>query len=163
MGSPVSHPQAGATTDARPSVIETEHSIVIQREPKDILPLILDHERLEEWMDGLVESEATSAGPRVGSTYHQVLQIGGRLASLCGEVTEFRPPRRLAYRSRIGDMTITSRWELTPIDGGTRVRFVERSCMAGLMFSIMAPMIRLAIIRRHENAVARLKRIAESG
>ena len=149
-------------TDARLSVIETEHSIVIEREPKDIIPLILDHSRLEEWMDGIVESEATSAGPRVGSTYHQVLQIGGRLASLFGELTEYVPPKRLAFRSRIGDMEINSLWELTPVAGGTRVRFRERSCMAGLMFSIMAPMIRLAIVRRHENEVSRLKRIAES-
>ena len=149
-------------TDERLSVIETEHSIVIEREPKDIIPLILDHSRLEEWMDGIVESEATSAGPRVGSTYHQVLQIGGRLAALFGELTEYLPPSRLAFRSRIGDMEITSRWELTPVAGGTRVRFSERSSMAGLMFSIMAPMIRLAIVRRHENEVARLKRIAES-
>lgn len=126
-----------ATVAITPDQDRVVAEIVIAAPPARVFAALTDQRQLLQWWqdeDGC-RTKTWDIDPRLGGQWHFVgsdptgkLVINGLSCfEMKGEITEFDPPRVLAYTwsanfHRIPWQETWVRWELTPVDGGTRVK-----------------------------------------
>ncbi len=143
--------------------VEIETEIVIAAPLEAVFSWLLDVERLCDWADGVIEASWTEAGPiQVGSTYHQVFQLGGRLTSAVGEVLEYDPPHRLVSMLESRNIRSSSGFTLETVPDGTRVRFSQATTVRGKLAKLLFPMMRVKSSRRMATTFAKLKQLIEA-
>ena len=133
-----------------------EQEIRIARPPAEVFAVLTDPERLAEWQKGTVDVSRAGSGPlTAGERLHEVHAAMGRRMESTFEVTEHEPPRVFALRAVEGPVPLDGRWELSPEDGGTRVRFIG----SGPVPAWMKPLIGMQFRGHHR----RLRRLLEKG
>jgi len=138
-----------------------EHSTVVQRPPADVFAFLADAENDPRWRPGVMDISRAS-GEGVGARYKQGMKgpMGRRIAADI-EITELRPNELIVFRAVEGPVRPTGRYELTPADGGTQVRFVLEAEVSGIK-RLMSPMVQKQMDREVGN-LERLKQVLESG
>lgn len=135
----------------------TMASVDIAAPPAAVFPWLIEPERLARWMGGFVSAEAITDGPtRVGSRSRDVIEADGRRMVLETEVTELVADRRLAVHLRYDGGENDDRYDLEPVDGGTRLTYVSDIRLQGfarLFAFVVAPQLR----NRAEKDLARLR------
>jgi uncharacterized protein YndB with AHSA1/START domain len=102
---------------------EAEHSITVARPIEEVFAFLADAENDPRWR-GAVLDIARVEGEGVGARYRQgVKGPMGRRVPADFEITEYAPPRAIGFRGTAGPVRPEGRYELEPVDGGTRVRF----------------------------------------
>jgi uncharacterized membrane protein len=141
-------------------VANAENTVVVNRAPDDVFEFLANAENDPQWRKGVMDIQRVS-GEGVGARYRQGLKgpLGRRIATDI-EITEYRPNELISFRATEGPVRPEGRYELTPVDNGTRVRFRLDADTPGAK-RFIAPMVQ----RQMANEVGRLdelKRVLEA-
>jgi uncharacterized membrane protein len=138
-----------------------EHTTVVRRPPSQVFAFLADAENDPQWRPGVIDISRVS-GEGVGARYKQgVKGPMGKRVDADIEITELRPDELIAFRAIDGPVRPTGRYELSPADGGTRVRLTLEAEVGGLK-KLMAPMVQKQMEREVGN-LDRLEQALESG
>ena len=92
--------------------------------PTEVFACVTDCRRWPAYVEGLEEAEPLTGGPVGRGTRVRVVQrVEGRLFRGVEEVTEFEPPTRATTRLVSSRRPNAGRYDLAPVEGGTRVTF----------------------------------------
>jgi uncharacterized protein YndB with AHSA1/START domain len=131
-----------------------EHSVTVARPIEEVFAFLADAENDPRWRTGVLDIVRV-AGEGVGARYRQgVKGPMGRRVPADIEITELVPPRTIAFRGTAGPVRPEGRYELEPVDGGTRVRFSLAAQPRGAA-RLMTPMVARAM-RGEVQAIERL-------
>jgi uncharacterized protein YndB with AHSA1/START domain len=138
---------------------EAEHAVTVARPIEEVFAFLADAENDPRWR-GAVLDITRIEGEGVGARYRQGVRgpMGRRVAADI-EITECTPPRTIGFRGTAGPVRPEGRYELEPVEGGTRVRFslvAEPRGAARLMTPMVARAMRgeVAAIERLPQAMA---------
>ncbi len=136
--------------------------IMVGAPPATVAPYVMDHDKLPRWIPGLVSSKADDAGgPRVGAKYTQVWKFGSREQTMQGEVTEYDPPARYAYKATVGKDEFSGRFELhEESPGTTKLKYAEESRVSGIG-GLFAPLMKGAVRKRTAASFETLRKFVE--
>ena len=113
-------------------------------------------------MGALQESEPlTDDPPDKGSRYRDVFVDHGHRIELEAEVVRYEPPLHLEVALRGNGVTATSRQELEPVEGGTRLTAVIETKYTKRLLRMMAGVVTRHAQERLESDLENLKRIVE--
>ena len=101
--------------------------------------------------------EVLARAEGVGTRTRMELSLLGRTATYDWEVTEYEPPRLLAYRTTSGPLPATVRFRLVPVDGGTRLAHAVETEPRGVYYRALASLMPGAIGRILEGMLGNLK------
>jgi len=140
----------------------------IERPIEDVWAFASHVPNMEQWVDGLSETELVGGDPvRNGSVVRGRYSYGGGSAPVAMTVTEFRPPRSLATDAREGPFPFTGRLELAR--RGPRATEVTNTLRAGsdhiftaFMFRCLPFIVRPMMARQLRKELAQLKAILEA-
>ena len=136
------------------------NEIVIDRPPDEVFAFLADPANDTKWRPGVLDMKRVS-GEGVGARHAQgVRGPGGRRIDADIEITEYEPPRALAFQTVTGPVRPRGRYELAPAAGGTRVRFSLEAEVGGLK-RLMAPMVQKTMDAEVGN-LERLKQALET-
>ena len=135
---------------------------VVNAPPEAVWAVLADPPTYEEWVVGSKEIRRWDPEwPAVGAAFHHTVQVGPLPVKDRTTVLESEPPRRLVLRARarptgIAHVALT----LTPQGAGTRVAMAEWP-VSGPPAALANPVQDFLINRRNDEALRRLKRLAE--
>ena len=137
------------------------NTVTIDRPAEDVFAYLADFGNIPAWNYAIERTVPTSPGPaRVGATYRQTRTIPRR-SEEGFQVTEFKPPSRLAIKGDIGPFDASSSYLVEPTATGTRL---TNEMELEPTSALMRPLARVAI-PRVKAAVARnlnvLKQVLE--
>lgn len=134
-----------------------EHVTTIDRTPAEVFAFLSNAENDPQWRSGVLDIARVSGDGGTGTRYRQgVKGPMGRRIPADVEITESRPNQLHAFRATEGPVRPEGRYELSPSNGGTRVRFALAAEVRGLK-KLMAPMVQ----RTMEREVAGLERLKQ--
>ena len=111
------------------------------------------------WRSGVLDLKRVS-GSGIGARYAQgVKGPGGRRIPADIEITELTPSETIAFQTVTGPVRPRGRYQLTVVDGGTRVRFELEADVNGLK-RLIAPMVQKSM-NKEVGQLDRLKRVIE--
>ena len=135
------------------------NEIIINRPREDVFAFLADPENDPQWRSGVLDLERVS-GSGIGARYAQgVKGPGGRRISADIEITELIPGETIAFHTLSGPVRPRGRYQLTAVDGGTRVRFELEANVKGLR-RLIAPMVQKTM-NKEVGQLDRLKRVIE--
>lgn len=107
-------------------------------------------EEAERWMGDV--DDVRALGPNVAGT-RVVFTARGKTRE--SEIAVAEAPTRLVLRSEQGAVVAEYRYDLTPVEGGTRVGLVA-ACHTGGLLRLLGPVIRGAIRKADQGQLDRL-------
>jgi uncharacterized protein YndB with AHSA1/START domain len=136
-----------------------EHTVTIRRPVGDVFAFVAHGETAPQWRPGVIDVARVS-GEGVGARYRQgVKGPFGRRVPADYEITALEPSRVLAFRAIAGPVRPTGRYELSPDDDGTRVRF-SLSCELSGLKRLMGPGVAKSM-RAEVESLDRLRTVLE--
>ncbi|HEV8688560.1 MAG TPA: SRPBCC family protein [Gaiellaceae bacterium] len=131
-----------------------EHETTIARPPAEVFAFLANAANDPQWRAGVLDIARVSGDGGAGTRYRQGVKgpLGRRIPADV-EITESRPNELHAFRATEGPVRPEGRYELTPANGGTRVRFALTADVRGLK-KVMTPIVQ----RTMEREVAGLER-----
>jgi hypothetical protein len=124
--------------------------------PPDALFDLLRPERTPVW-DRTIVSVAEIGGPLgAGARYRETHRVVLRTHAIDLEVTEYEPPRSIAYRTVAGGPPSTTRYELLAGPDLTNVRISAEAQVRGLLI-FLAPLLRRVMRRQLPTTLHALK------
>ena len=129
--------------------------------PEAIFDIIADVEREPEWIPNVQRVRITSEGPvTVGTTWVSEALVMGRMTENPTEMTELDRPRVIGYR-HTAPVPIQIRYELTPTDDGTRMRFTFDGNMPWYL-KPLTPLAKRQATSQTDAIFANLERLAQA-
>ena len=133
--------------------------IVINRPPDEVFEFLANPENDPQWRSGVIDLKRVS-GNGIGARYAQgVKGPGGRRIPADIEITELTPSETIAFQTVTGPVRPRGRYELTAVDGGTRVRFELEANITGFK-RLIAPMVQKTM-NNEVGQLDQLKRVIE--
>jgi carbon monoxide dehydrogenase subunit G len=138
-----------------------KYAVTINRPPSDVFAFVADGEKCPQWRPGVLDIKRLS-GDGVGARYSQGVKgpMGRRIAADY-EVTVFEPDRHLEFQTTTGPARPHGRYDLEPVDGGTRLTFSLDAQLTGVSKLLMGSAVQKTMdseVRTLDN----LKRILET-
>jgi carbon monoxide dehydrogenase subunit G len=100
----------------------------------DAFAFVADFANAERWDPGVASSIRMNPGPvAIGARYRLGVRMGGRVASMDYEVTEFEPSRRVVLEGRGSGIAAVDAIEFTPTDAGTSIDYTADIRLVGLL------------------------------
>jgi hypothetical protein len=128
-------------TERSTGIIEVEQSVVRSRPLEGVFAFLADFENWSQWQPDLRESEQTSRGPMdVGTTFLQVLEVGGQRIKLFCEVTEYAKDEKLSFAYARDGLSFRLSFYFEPVKGGTRIISKGEGRMSGVS-SLFEPLV----------------------
>jgi uncharacterized protein YndB with AHSA1/START domain len=126
--------------------VDAANEILIDRPAADVFAFVADSENDAAWRPGVLDiTRVSGERPGVGARYRQgVKGPGGRRIDADIETTAYEPDRLIAFRTTAGPVRPVGRYEISPQNGATRVRFALEAERRGLKVA-MAPAVRRAM------------------
>jgi uncharacterized membrane protein len=144
-------------------------SISVSRPPEDVWAYLTDWSRYPDW-DSLTASAEQVDGdePRLGTRFRWTGKVAWRRIPFDSEMTEWDPPRRMAYVATSGPGTIrgSSGWTaVTPAGDGcvVEVGVIALPGIGRTVAYISDPLFTWWLGRRRNRDLGRLKSILEGG
>jgi uncharacterized membrane protein len=101
--------------------MQLSRTILIERPPKDVFALVSDLARGPEWFAGITRWEPRSRARKgVGARYRVLVKVGSVEAGGTLAVSEWDPPRTIAWESEDG-IRQRGRWRLRKSGPGTEL------------------------------------------
>jgi carbon monoxide dehydrogenase subunit G len=137
------------------------YSVTINRPASEVFAFVADGEKCPQWRPGVLDIKRLS-GEGVGTKYSQGVKgpMGRRIAADY-EVTVFEPDRRLEFQTLTGPARPHGRYDLEPVDGGSRLTFSLDAQLTGLSKLLMGSAVQKTMdneVRTLDN----LKRVLET-
>lgn len=140
-----------------------EFSITINRPAAEVFKALTDFNSYKKWQTGVIESTILTAGAMgVGSKYRFVSEFMGQKIDSEGEVTEFDPPNRYAWKSTKGPFPMQ---ESTTLESSGTATVVKVSMVAELggFFKLAEGMVVGQAKKQFETDYQKLKAMLEAG
>lgn len=103
-------------------MIKHDFTAEIKAPVDKVFAFTTDFRKNAEWQDGVIESTPTPDGPsQLGTKFKTVRTFLGQHLEATGEVTEFVPNKRFAFKSTSGPAQFTLAQDFESIPGGTKV------------------------------------------
>src|SRR4051794_16502487 len=146
--------------EERASVARTE--IHVAAPPQAVWDVLADAGAYGEWVVGTQHiAQADATWPEPGSALEYRIGAGPVSIGDHTTVVEADEPRHLLLRAQLKHLgAFAIRLELEPRDGGTRV-VMEEEPLEGALETVHNPLSDLALAKRNDRALGRLKRLAE--
>ncbi len=143
-------------------MIRLDFSQDIKAPVQRVFAYVTDLRTAAEWQDGVIESSPTQKGPmRVGAKLKVVrLLMGERLESK-GEVTEFVPNKKFAFKTTSGPVRYNISQTFIASDGGTKLN-THMEMDAGDFMQVSEGMIAVSLRQQFDTQEKKLKEILES-
>lgn len=100
-----------------------EGQLTIAAPPGTVFEVVADSRNEPRYNPRIAEAVKTSAGPVGAGTTFLARPRGGRGGSMTVRVVQYDPPRRLGTSVRSASMSTDGGLDLTPVPGGTRLRW----------------------------------------
>ncbi|MFQ5522033.1 MAG: SRPBCC family protein [Acidimicrobiia bacterium] len=142
-----------------------EVSEIVERPVAEVWAYIEDPRNETEWQSAARERELLDDGEiGKGTRYRGVDGFLGRRLTFVWEVTEYDPEDRLVIQATEGPMETQFAFELTPVDGGTKVTYggEAENGFGGLFGRLLDPVVTGIFQRESQNDLAKLKAILEA-
>ena len=118
-----------------------QRSIVVGRPIDEVFAFVADGSTAPRWRPGVLDVEHV-AGKGVGEAWRQGVKCpGGRRVAADYEITEWDPPRSMAFRATAGPVRPTGSYRLATEDGGTRLTFSLQAELGGWKRLLMGGMV----------------------
>jgi carbon monoxide dehydrogenase subunit G len=110
-----------------------ERQIEIARPPEEVYELLMDPDRLEQWVSIHRAVKEVSDRPlREGSTLRQTLHLAGTDFDVTWTVVEGKPPSRVRWEGRGPARSVAiAEYELEEAGGGTRFSYANEFKLPG--------------------------------
>lgn len=145
-------------------MISIDRAIIVQRPAEVLFPIVSDPTRFLGLFSGSIGAEQVSEeGQCLGARYLILMKVGPINAGSILQITQWRSPERLAWRSEQG-VSQTGSLTLEPLPGGsTEVRIQIAYTVPGprLPAFIVERLTRHVVDRRILSTLLSIKRIAE--
>lgn len=143
-------------------MIKLDYSENIKAPVERVFAYVTDFHTSAEWQDGVMESSQRPEAPTQLGTKMKIVRIlmGQRLET-AGEVTEFDPNRRFAFKTGSGPIKFNLVQAFMPAAGGTKMdTHVEME--AGGFMKVSEPVIAADLKQQLQGEGKKLKEILES-
>lgn len=141
-----------------------EVEILIDRPPETVFTWITEPEKLEAWIGGLVDTEPlTEGGLTVGARSREHIEMDGRKFTMETVITSLEPNRSLGVNVSGPDILVHALYELTPVNGATRLRYTSKTIFQEFGISLLEPIVTPAIQKKLEEDFETLRSLAEAG
>ncbi len=144
--------------------MKVERSIEIAASPEAIFAVVMDPERLGEWVTIHDALKSAPDGPlRKGSRLEQSLRVAGQRFYVSWTVAEAKRPSRIVWDGR-GPAGTSARavYELAPVADGTRFDYLnEYALPGGALGSLAARAVAGRAGKESEESLRRLKGLME--
>jgi uncharacterized protein YndB with AHSA1/START domain len=147
-------------------VARIERSIDIDAPPEKVFGELAHWGRLTQWSTITADHDGPERCTGVGEEFDQHLRLAGINVQTHWRVTEYEPPRMLAYEATgPGDSWLRMRQEVVAVDAGSRVQLqVDYELPAGVLGEAVD---RMYVERRNqreaEHSLENLKELIEAG
>jgi uncharacterized protein YndB with AHSA1/START domain len=143
--------------------MQYEVSTLINRPLAEVFKFVTNVENQPKWQSSSVENTQLTPGPMaVGAKIQHVGKWLGRRYVGIGQVTEFEPDSKWAYKSLSGPYQLEMRYRFEPAPGGARLTMVADGEDSGF-FRLPAPLLRFFAQRVLQGDLDRLKKVLEEG
>jgi carbon monoxide dehydrogenase subunit G len=132
-------------------------SIETEWTPDEAFAYLSDFSTAAEWDPGVVEAEHLDGGPvGEGSEFRLVAEFLGRTTPLAYRVTEYEPPRAVAFEGENATIVSHDRITFEVIPAGTRVTYDADLRLKGPL-KLADPLLRVAFNRVGDRALNGLR------
>lgn len=137
------------------------YSVTVNRPASEVFAFVADGEKCVQWRPGVLDIKRVS-GDGAGTRYSQGVKgpMGRRIAADY-EVTVFEPDRRLEFQTLTGPARPHGRYDLEPVDGGTRLTFSLDAQLTGVSKLLMGSAVQKTM-DSEVRALDNLKRVLEA-
>jgi uncharacterized protein YndB with AHSA1/START domain len=137
------------------------NELTIARPPEEVFGFLADGENDPRWRPAVSDVSRTS-GEGVGTVFRQGMKgpLGRRIPADY-RLTEYQPGRLLAFEVIAGPVRPRGRYELSPDNGGTRVRFTLECELTGAKRLLMGRSVEKSI-RGEVGNLERLRSVLEA-
>ena len=143
--------------------MQYEVSTLINRPLVEVFQFVTNVTNQPKWQSSAVENTQLTPGPMaVGVTIQHVGKWLGRRYVGTGQVTEFEPNSRWAYKTLDGPYQLEMHYHFEPAPSGTRLTMVADGEDSGF-FRLPAPLLRFFAQRVLQGDLDRLKKVLEGG
>ena len=138
-----------------------DSAVEIQRPALEVFDFVADMTNAPSWQLGLHRVERIPPGPvKVGSEHVFERRFAGRTLKSRNRITELHPPSRIAFEIPSGWISGRAAYEVTPIEGGSRVGCRMEFRTRGLA-RLVEPLLERALSRDSRRDDQRLKAVLE--
>lgn len=143
--------------------MRNEMTIEMACPPAAVFPYIEDNDKLPLWLSGFVAAHWTDVATGASKRFRQVLEFGGRVLAIDGNVLENDKDRHLVFslESAFASMRVDYRLEATTT--GTRLVYTCDSTLKGVVRRLFSPFVGWILQRKIRRDLTRLKEVAETG
>ena len=142
-------------------MIKQESTQEINAPIQKVFALVTDFRKNAEWQDGVIESTQTPDGPtQMGTNFKTVRTFLGQKLEATGEVTEFEPNKKFAFKSTSGPIKFNLMQTFESVSGGTKVT-IHVEMEAGGFFKLAEGALAGNMKKTFEDQAAKLKALLE--
>jgi len=135
-----------------------ESAVDVAAPPVEVLPWLLDADRVPRWMTGLEVYEPLDPGPlRVGSRIRQELSVSGQQLRFELRVAELDPPRRAVLRFEGSGFRAANEYTVRDAGSGANVTWVISGDATSFKAKLLVPMVQAKLQEKLETDLARLR------
>ncbi len=143
-------------------MIKLDFTEDIQAPVERVFNYVTDFRTAAEWQEGVIESSQTPDAPtQVGTKVKSVRMLLGQRLESTGEVTEFVPNQKFAFKSTSGPVQFNLSQVFAPSGGGTKVD-VHIEMEAGGFLKVAEGMLAGNLKQQMQDQGKKLKEILES-
>ncbi len=138
-------------------------TIQIAGTPEEIFGWITEPEKLQKWIEGLVESTPlTEGGLKVGARSREVMMAGDARTDREVEITALEQNERLEASITSEHFEIKARYILSVSGERTRLTYIGDIQFKGFLFKLFSPIIIPTAQKQLEENLSRLKEMVEA-
>ena len=143
-------------------MIKQELSQQINAPIEKVFAYVTDFRNSKEWQNGVIETSQTPDGPtQLGTKFKTIRTLLGQRLEATGEVTEFIPNKKFAFKSTSGPIQFLLSQDFESISGGTKLTLtVEME--AGGFFKLAEGALAGNLKKEFEAQAGKLKAILEA-
>lgn len=143
-------------------MIKEEFSQQINIPVEKVFAYVTDFRKSAEWQNGVIESTQTPDGPaQLGTKFKTTRTLLGQRLEATGEVTEFVPNKKFAFKSTSGPIQFSLVQTFETVAGGTKL-IVQVEMEAGGFFKLAEGVLGGNLKKEFESQAAKLKAVLEA-
>ena len=143
-------------------MIELTGSVDVGKPAGEVFAYLSEPKNSLEWESALIDVELTSDGPvDLGSKGRRVEKYVGTDESTW-EITEYAQDKTIAMTFESGKFAGQGRWDLEPVDGGTRLAYGFKAKPHNFIWNLVVPLMMPMMRGRVKKDYLKLKQILES-
>jgi carbon monoxide dehydrogenase subunit G len=142
-------------------MIKQEFTQQINVPVERVFAYVTDFRNNAKWQEGVVESTQTPDGPtQLGTKFKTVRTLLGQKLEATGEVTEFEPNKKMAFKSTSGPIKFSMSQTFEADAGGTKLIF-QAEVEAGGFFKLAEGALSGNMKKMFEDQIKKLEEVLE--